>query len=259
MIDAAGLSDPGCARPNNEDSFLVREDLGLFVVADGMGGAAAGEVASKIFVRAVEEVFLSGLKRRLDRRSLVMDAFMQAHRQIKEDARRFPEHHGMGCTAELLTFGGDVYYLGHVGDSRTYIKDRSGFRQLTTDHTYVQEQIDSGSMTLDEARRHKLRHVLSRAVGYDEVIRVDQQSGPLEPESLFLLCSDGLTDELSQDAILQILNQEKDLDELALMLVDAAKDKGGRDNITVVLSRPGRRVNPASNRLRGLLSRVLQI
>ncbi len=232
---AVGLSDPGLVRSNNEDSFLIREDLGLFVVADGMGGTAAGEVASRLFVKTAEEVFLSGLKRRRDFEGLVLEAFENAHRRIREEAERFPEYLGMGCTAEILALGAGGYHLGHVGDSRTYLKDSRGFRLLTRDHTYVRDQVDLGVLTEEEARKHRLRHVLSRAVGYDDNILVDQSSDSLEPGETFLLCSDGLTDEVSEESMERILSQDKDLEAMARDLVDAAKQSGGRDNITVVL------------------------
>ena len=235
-IEGMGISDRGKVRTNNEDAFLVRDDLALYILADGMGGAAAGEVASNQFVQVAEEIFLSGIRRREHRRALVLAAFEEAHSRIQANAQRFPSQAGMGCTAEILTFEGDRYFLGHVGDSRTYLFDGKTLRQLTLDHTYIQKQVDVGVLTHEMARHHRLRHILSRAVGYDEHIKVDYHSGQIKPDSLFLLCSDGLTDELSDDQIAKILKEQSDLTQRTQQLVDTAKQAGGRDNITVVLS-----------------------
>jgi serine/threonine protein phosphatase PrpC len=235
--EAVGRTDAGRVRLNNEDAFLVRDDLPLYVVADGMGGAAAGEIASQIFVQTAVEVFSNGLKRGMDRASLVLAVFEVAHRRIKDDARRRPHHSGMGCTAEVLTFERDRYYLGHVGDSRTYIWDGGSLRLLTRDHTYVQQQLESGVISSEEARHHRLRHILSRAVGQEDAIEVDQHSGFVRPGALFLLCSDGLTAELTDDEIVEALRRCDTIAERADCLVSNAREAGGRDNIAVVLSR----------------------
>jgi protein phosphatase len=235
-ITAVARSDQGKVRSNNEDSFLVRDDLALYVVADGMGGAAAGEVASGLFVQAAEEVFLSGIKRGEHRRALIPAAFEEAHSQIKANAQRFPGHEGMGCTAEILTFENNHYFLGHVGDSRTYHFDGKTLRQITTDHTYIQDQLNLGILTPEEAKHHRLRHILSRAVGHGKKIRVDYHSEQVTPGSVFLQCSDGLFGELSDDRITEILRDRIGLADKAEQLVETAKEAGGRDNITVVLS-----------------------
>jgi serine/threonine protein phosphatase PrpC len=235
--EAVGRTDAGRVRPNNEDAFLVRDDLTLYVVADGMGGAAAGEIASQIFVQTAEEVFLNGLKRGMDRASLVLAVFEVAHERIKDDARRRPPHSGMGCTAEILTFEKDRYYLGHVGDSRTYLWDGRILHLLTRDHTYVQQQLEDGVISDEEARHHRLRHILSRAVGHEDTIEVDQPSGFVRPGALFLLCSDGLTGELTDDEIVKALQRYNTVAERADCLLSNAREAGGRDNITVVLSR----------------------
>lgn len=235
-ITGVARSDQGRVRSNNEDSFLVRDDLALYIVADGMGGAAAGEVASGLFVQAAEEVFLSGIKRREHRHALILAAFEEAHSRIKTNAQRFPDHSGMGCTAEILTFESNHYFLGHVGDSRTYHFDGKMLHQITTDHTYVQNQLDLGILNPEEAKHHRLRHILSRAVGHGKKIRVDYYSGQVVPESVFLQCSDGLFGELSDDRITEILMDRTGLVNKAEQLVKTAMESGGRDNITVVLS-----------------------
>lgn len=235
-ITGVARSDQGKVRSNNEDSFLVRNDMALYIVADGMGGAAAGEVASGLFVQAAEEIFLSGIKRQEHRRALIVAAFEEAHSRIKANAQRFLDHKGMGCTAEILTFENNHYFLGHVGDSRTYHFDGKTLRQITTDHTYVQDQLDSGILNPEEAKHHRLRHVLSRAVGHGKKIRVDYHSEQIAPGSVFLQCSDGLFGELSDDRIIEILRGRIGLADKAEQLVETAKKAGGRDNITVVLS-----------------------
>lgn len=250
-ITAVARSDQGKVRSNNEDSFLVRDDLALYAVADGMGGAAAGEVASGLFVQTAEEVFLSGIKRGEHRRALIPAAFEEAHSQIKANAQRFPGHEGMGCTAEILTFENNHYFLGHVGDSRTYHFDGKTLRQITTDHTYIQDQLNLGILTPEEAKHHRLRHVLSRAVGHGNKIRVDYHSEQVTPGSVFLQCSDGLFGELSDDRITGILMDRTDLVNKAEQLVNTANEVGGRDNITVVLSHVVRNNNTSG--LMGLL------
>ncbi len=235
-IKYAGNSDIGLKRSNNEDSFVVEPALGLLAVADGMGGAASGEVASKIFTDTAREVF-AGLQAKTDEAAsaLVQKAFLQANERIFTTARENRLHRGMGCTAELLVLYDNGYMLGHVGDSRSYLLRQGKMRQITRDHSLVQEQIDEGTISPQEARTHALRNVIVRAVGVREALPVDLIRGASEPGDIFLLCSDGLTDMLEDTAIQEVLSLSLDLDEKAQKLIDAAKSAGGYDNITVAL------------------------
>jgi serine/threonine protein phosphatase PrpC len=232
-----GKTDVGLKRAKNEDSFVVKPGLGLCLVADGMGGAAAGELASRIFVETAVEVFLTSLSRSEDDTSnLAKKAFRRANARILNHAKSDPRHKGMGCTAELVAFCSDRFVLGHVGDSRTYLLRNAQLRQLTRDHSVVQDQIDRGVISPAEAKNHLLRSVILRAVGVKEKIDVDITRGKALSGDLFLLCSDGLTDMVDDTLIQEALSLNGAIHEKADKLIELAKSAGGRDNITVVLS-----------------------
>jgi len=235
-IDSFGKTDLGLRRSNNEDAFWLGLDQATFTVADGMGGAAAGELASQIFVETAFQVFSQnreqGMKKRVE---LVKETFLLANERILNHIKMNPQDEGMGCTAELITFNDQHFVLGHVGDSRTYLFRRGQLRQLTRDHSLVQEQLDQGLLTPEEARRHSLRHVIVRAVGIDETLAVDLVEGKTHPGDLFLLCSDGLTDMIEDLSIQKILLSSLRLDQKVNRLIELANAAGGKDNITVVL------------------------
>jgi PPM family protein phosphatase len=236
-IFSIGKSDPGLKRPNNEDAFLVNTACGLHVLADGMGGAAAGELASGIFIDAAQELF-SGPAARTDEECMqwLQRVYELANARILDHVGAHPEHRGMGCTAELLILSNNKFALGHIGDSRTYLYRKGQLKQLTKDHSLVQEQVDQGLITPQEARNHRLRHVILRAVGTAEALAVDFLRGNVFAGDLFVLCSDGLTDMVEDPVITRILAQPVDLEGKAERLIEAAKAAGGHDNITVVLS-----------------------
>lgn len=235
-IISYGLSDLGLKRFNNEDASLVRAELDLFAVADGMGGAAAGEVASQLFVEAALEVF-SKNERRSEQETLelVQEAFRLANERILEHTIENPHHQGMGCTAELMAFSNQDYVLGHVGDSRTYLFRKGQLRQMTRDHSLIQDQIDQGLITPVEAKRHSLRNIILRAVGVEETLAVDLIRGKSLPGDIFLLCSDGLTDMVDDSSIQGVLSLSLDLVQKVEELIHMAKSAGGFDNITVIL------------------------
>ena len=231
-----GKTDIGLRRSNNEDAFIISPELGFCLAADGMGGAAAGELASKIFADTVLEIFADSTdqseKEILYR---VKKAFSFANEKILDDATQNPNHEGMGCTAELLAFCGDGFALGHVGDSRTYRFRNGQLRQLTQDHTLVQEQIEEGLISSENIRNHPLRNIILRALGQERELALDLLRGKILPGDLFLLCSDGLTDMVQDDQIQEILSSDIDIHRKADKLVESAKAAGGKDNITVVL------------------------
>jgi protein phosphatase len=200
-----GQTDIGLKRENNEDVFLLNSDLGFCLTADGMGGAAAGELASKIFADAAQEIF-EGQSDRSQKEVLyrVQKTFQVANQKILEHVVQNTSHKGMGCTAELLAFSKEGFILGHMGDSRTYRLREGKFEQLTQDHTLVQQQLEDGLISEDQ-------------------------------KDLFLLCSDGLTDMIMDDQIQDILCLDNDLHRKVDELIDRAKAAGGNDNITVVL------------------------
>lgn len=242
MLEIAffGKSDVGFRRTNNEDIFIVNDELKFCLAADGMGGAAAGELASRIFAETATEVF-SGTGDRTDKKSLdlVRKSFAVANKKILDHTARNIKHRGMGCTAELVSFSNGGYILGHIGDSRTYCLRDGKLRQLTQDHSFVQEQINQGLMTPEEAKNHRFRNVILRAVGVGDNLAPDILKGKVLPGDLFLLCSDGLTDMVEDSLIMEILSSSISLPQKADGLILAAKSAGGSDNITVVLSEIG--------------------
>ncbi len=236
QIYSFGQSDRGLKRSNNEDAFLVNPERGFFLVADGMGGAAAGEVASQIFADTAFEILTKkGGRSGQKMHQLIQRVFGLANERILNHTKQNPQHRGMGCTAELLMLYDQNYLLGHVGDSRTYLLRQNQLRQLTRDHSVVQDQIDQGTITSAEAKIHPLRNIILRAVGDEESIAVDLVRGRTSPGDLFLLCSDGLTDMVENPSIQNILSLAIRLDQKSEKLVELAKSAGGHDNITVVL------------------------
>lgn len=231
-----GDSDVGLRRPDNEDAFVVRPGLGLCVVADGMGGAAAGEVASHIFVETAVEVFSNHHGRSDDETTdLIRKTFGLANERVLAHVESNPDHKGMGCTAELVGFTDEGFVLGHIGDSRTYRFRNKELKQISSDHSFVQEQIDRGVMTPAEARKHPMRNIILRAVGVKEDLALDIVRGRTYPGDQFLLCSDGLTDMVDDVSIAEVVSTEKTHPEKVERLIALAKLSGGKDNITIVL------------------------
>jgi protein phosphatase len=234
-IISSGSTDTGLKRKNNEDAYLERLDLGVFAVADGIGGSAAGEIASRIFVETVREVFERGVYSDTESSALVQEVFRLANERILVNTEEYPEHRGMGCTAELIAFRGDRYIVGHVGDSRTYLFRDGELRRITRDHSLVQDQLEQGLITQEDAKRHRLRNVVLRAVGIDSSVALDLIKGRMLQGDIFLLCSDGLTDMVDEDSVQETLSSAHGLTEMVERLIESAKTAGGNDNITVVL------------------------
>lgn len=235
-LTLCGRSDTGLKRSNNEDAFLVDSHLRLCALADGMGGAAAGEVASQIFTRAVQDVFSRSAARNEGKTiSLMQRAYEVANQEMLEHAAKSVQLRGMGCTAELLVFDDYKFSVAHIGDSRTYLFRNGELRQLTRDHSLVQEQVEQGLLTKAEARNHRLKNIILRAVGTSDTLTVDLIRGEVVPGDIFLLCSDGLTDMVDEESIRRFLALPMGVVEKAEQLINAAKLAGGLDNITVVV------------------------
>lgn len=235
-IDSFGQSDVGRKRSNNEDALILSPELGLWSVADGMGGAAAGELASQIFAETALAAFHEGKgQSEQETFALVQKIFRLANEGIRRHVKENRHHQGMGCTAELITFHEQTYILGHVGDSRTYLLRQGKLRQLTRDHSVVQDQVDQGLITPAEARKHYLRNVILRAVGVDEMLAVDFIRGKCFAGDLFMLCSDGLTDLVDDSSIQETLSLPLHLAQKGERLIASANAAGGPDNITVIL------------------------
>lgn len=224
-------TDRGRMRRHNEDAFLARPEVGLYAVADGMGGHAAGEVASAI---AVETVAALADDAGIDA-DAAADAIRRANDAIRDAAAQDPDRAGMGTTATVLVLHGEAYAVAHVGDSRAYLMRGDTLRQVTVDHTWVQEQVEMGVLSPMEARRHPWSSVLTRALGTEADVDVDVIEGSAQPGDLFLLCSDGLTAVLTDDDLADILGAPTSLETRGQALIDAANAGGGPDNITLVL------------------------
>jgi len=232
-----GKTDIGLKRGNNEDAFLDDPEIGVCLVSDGMGGAAAGELASHIFVETALGIFSNSAEvTEEENMERVRKAFVKANEQILAHVKKNLHHRGMGCTGELLAFSNGGFVIGHIGDSRTYRLRNGKLKQLTHDHSLVQNQLDKGMITQAEARKHPHRNVIHKALGIDDHLYPDILSGSTCTKDLFLLCSDGLTDMIEDEAISQILDSEITLSRKADNLIEAALDAGGKDNVTVLLS-----------------------
>ena len=247
-ISYQALTDVGRKRKGNEDSLFVNAEQNLFVVADGMGGHAAGEVASKIAVDAINEfICLTGGDEEitwpfgLDENisydgNRLKTAIRFANKKVLDATREKSEYEGMATTVAAVLVDDAVANLGHVGDSRVYLFRDGAVSQLTSDHSWVNEQLLSGVISADQARSHPLRNVVTRALGGKADLQVEMQVHKIQPGDVLLLCSDGLTTMLADDEMAKLLQQAgDDLLKAAKSLVAAANGRGGEDNITVLL------------------------
>ena len=243
----AGVTDPGRRRRRNEDAYVCQPPL--FAIADGMGGAQAGEVASGLAAAVLEEA--TGDERGEERvASLIQEANRRVFQRSNEDAATS----GMGTTmtVALLDNADGTIAFGHVGDSRAYRVRGGELEQLTDDHSLVGELVRSGRLSPEEAESHPQRSVITRALGTEPDVDVDTFTVEAEQGDVYLLCSDGLTDMTSTRDILAAVEESRDLDDAARALVDAANAGGGEDNITVVLFEIGGRTRTSSARRRQL-------
>lgn len=231
-----GKTDQGLRRKINEDTILVDEEKGFCLVADGIGGTAAGDVASQMFANTAAGVFVMAYPPEDKGSDLIKQTFQLANESILRYVAKNPNCRGMGCTAELLLFTGRQFVLGHLGDSRTYRLRQGNLKQLTKDHSLVQEQLDQGMITKEEALTHAFKNVILRAVGVKKNFTMDILKGNILPGDLFLLCSDGLTDMIEDAMIKQLLNSGTGLKERTEKLIQEANARGGKDNISVVLA-----------------------
>lgn len=248
-VEITGLSDVGRRRSHNEDSIGSDTTIGLTVLADGMGGYRAGEVASAMAVSGImEEVRggLSGIRHGqvdddsgFSHESLLMRrAVERANEQIHTLATHQPQCHGMGTTVVAALFYDDRMTIAHVGDSRLYRLRGGTFEQITVDHSLLQELVDKGFYTPEEARQSLNKNLVTRAMGIESSVIPDVQEEAVVPGDVYLLCSDGLTDLLTDEEIrLTLEKYSANLDEVAGALVQAANEAGGKDNVSVVLVR----------------------
>ncbi len=255
-LSMAARTDTGQVRRNNEDSVYAGElllptgsKLGLALVADGMGGARAGEHASRI----AAEVMRAHLQHELDGKRppddatwerLLREAVRAANRTVYEQARADTARRGMGTTLTVALFAGDRVHIASVGDSRAYLLNAGGVTrdgatsaQLTSDHSLVARLVDIGQITPEEARTHPQRNILYRTIGTDPTVEVDTRSDPLEPGDVILLCSDGLFNHVTDEEMARIVLETPDAEQACARLVALANERGGSDNISVVVAR----------------------
>jgi serine/threonine protein phosphatase PrpC len=237
MLEACALTDKGCVRSNNEDYCRIDSDLGLFVLADGMGGAKAGEHASRLAVETVTETIQQAQRRDSQ---VLLSAVEAANRRVLQAAHSDPSLEGMGTTLVAALEVDPGLSIASVGDSRAYLLDDDGFRVITDDQTWVNEVGRPLGLDEESLRNHPMRHVLTMAIGASAPLTVNYYSVPLKSSALVLICSDGLHGVIGanslEDAMRGGLNGTP-LEEACHQLIDAAKDAGGPDNITVVLIR----------------------
>ena len=233
-------SDRGNVRQNNEDSFLFEqfEKLNILILADGVGGHEDGEIASSYAVNIVMEYIKSNYKLYSDYLHLLVDAFCEANKVIyeinleKNSEENKISNRLMGTTLEVLLFDGDILYFGHVGDSRIYIKD-DNFRLLTKDHSLVQYLYSSGALTEEEVKNYNDKNSILRAIGMEKHVEVDVSSVRIKPKDIILVCSDGLTNELDDDKISEMLDFKYSAKEMVDNIISTVKNGLARDNVTV--------------------------
>lgn len=241
MIKTFSKSDIGKKRKINQDAIFTSEKPvgnlpNLFLVADGMGGANAGDYASRI---ALETVIAQVEKNQnTDCLKILQDAISSANANVLKKAGEKPEYEGMGTTLVAACCEGEELFVANVGDSRLYIVGPRKIRQITRDHSWVEEMVLRGGLARDAARNHPDKNIITRAVGVEESVKVDFFQEHLKEDEKILMCTDGLTNMLEDAEILKIVERSRDIVEMAEELVNAANEKGGKDNISVILIDP---------------------
>jgi len=228
-----GKTDKGLVRKENEDAFCIEKDLGLLAIADGMGGHASGEVASKMAIEILRESLKKEGEPLPDRLS---SGVKLANRMIYEAAQSQPQLNGMGTTLTALQLDGNRLSIAHVGDSRAYLIRGGVIEQITDDHTIVSEQVARGMMTREEAARSDMRNILSRALGVAPEVDVDMEGLTVSEGDQLVLCSDGLSELISDDEILAEVRSNKRPELACNELVNLANQRGGEDNLTVIVA-----------------------
>jgi serine/threonine protein phosphatase PrpC len=258
MYQFCAKTDPGRARENNEDSVTFEDEVGVAVLADGMGGYNAGEIASGMataFIKSELSRWLleagASAQAREVRRAMEI-CVDNANLAIFNSANSNAAYAGMGTTLVVGVFRDDRLLLGHIGDSRCYRLRAGALIQITKDHSLLQEQIDAGLITPEQASTSSIKNLVTRALGVEEAVILDVNEHLIEPGDLYLMCSDGLSDMVDDELVARIVGEDSSLDHKADSLITAANDNGGRDNISVLLVA----VSEAAEK-RGLIARLL--
>ena len=226
-------------RENNEDSLIVEQfdDYCLYAVADGMGGHKAGEVASSIAIEEIKNLFVSNVENKdFQPPSFIIESVKKSNERIRERSFNSEECCGMGTTVTMAVLDklNNIIYIGNIGDSRAYLLRNNEIKQITTDHTYVNELIKDGKITEEEAKTHPKRNVITRALGSEDYVHADIFELELYGNDILLLCTDGLTTHVSDDRMLEII-KEFGTSESVRKLIKQANDNGGTDNITIII------------------------
>jgi PPM family protein phosphatase len=236
MLHPFGLTDIGCVRHNNEDVFRLEDDVGLYLVADGMGGAEAGEVAANLAAETVVTHFRLNPAKSI---TALCESFEEAHQCVLNASANDADIRGMGCTLVAALCDKQSVYLANVGDSRAYVFGGRSCEYISSDQTWVNEVGRKLGLSEEELKKHHLRHVLTIAVGSEGPFRVNSATIPLNKETRILLCTDGLHDVVSDSDIAEIMMRKGSSDWKCHLLVQAARDAGGPDNITVTILQNG--------------------
>jgi len=249
-IEIIGLTDVGSVRDHNEDAISTSETLGLAILADGMGGHRGGEVASAITISTVLEALTKRLKKIKDGTTdeetgyslesiAVHEASALANLNVYSASAENTQYRGMGTTLVVLLFYDDRFTVAHVGDSRLYRLRDGVLEQITRDHSLMQELIDRGFYTPEQARKSLNKNLVTRAVGIEEKVQIDIQEDVTQSGDIYMLCSDGVTDMIEDDLIHEILKtNSEDLEKAASEIIRQSNEHGGKDNISVILARP---------------------
>lgn len=232
---AYGKTDVGKKRENNEDAFFTTDREGLFLVADGMGGHKSGEVASAM-TRDILSQKLASIQGSENIETSIREAFLEANEQVRLKAGSGPEFTGMGCTCVLLMLREQQFYMAHVGDSRIYLMRKGDFKQMTRDHSYVEELFIRGLITEEEKKDHPYKNQITRYIGCSQKLEVDITSGPVWNGDSFLLCSDGLSEMVSLAKMKEIIENKGQPKEIGDALIAEALANGGVDNVTAVIA-----------------------
>jgi len=238
QIKVGARTDVGMVRSGNEDNFFAEADTtrGVFVVADGMGGHAAGEVASEMAVQIVARTLLPLQSvKTAGAEDLVAQSLKDANRAIYERMLAEVDKQGMGTTASVLVLSDEGYLIGQIGDSRIYLLRDGALVQITKDHSYVQEQVDAGLLTPEQARYHPYSNVITRCVGASDEVEADVYSGAVRPGDSFLVASDGLTGMVDDRRLQQLLLARSGPGRIVDALIAEANNRGGLDNITAIV------------------------
>lgn len=245
-ITSAGATNIGRKRKVNQDSFLMEPGSRLFVVADGMGGHAGGETASRLTVETVVQSVLNDKNSTLNMEpsDLIMGAIHRANTAVYSTAEKNKALSGMGTTVVSMYFSGGKLFVGHVGDSRVYMARKNQLWQVTKDHSLVNEKLKAGIITRDQLKKDKSRNVITRSVGFESSVLVDVYSKEVNPGELYLACSDGLSGMVDDAEMIRIIDElaweTDDLTPLVNMMIDKANQHGGDDNVTCVVARVDR-------------------